>query len=400
MIFGCSLQSRLRALWHDSTLKVDFHILSDAAAPLGISIASSKQPGLCATATVLNVDGSKSPCLQYGALSAIMQRALATAWTAWHQSFFCTALQCRAAAPLPQHAALHALARALDRPCSISKLDDETGFITTCGDDGYLLIAQNDLTDATADFHVRITLRGGCISAIDIDGMPLNLQRARALDDARLRLGLSDGPLPVSSSTAAAIVELITTPLAHKDAAATPNLFSYLAAHVALSLKNCLVSADSHTGEELACQSVMPFVPVTSDVSLFAIDNGMCGLSLQDALCCMSPRVLKIIFNSALAASNFTIVSRDERNERAALFDLCQPWPAFLLKEAVLNQDRSGIIGDAARRASLSCQVLKSKRSVAAVSLLSLRMTPMYLMTVGCLLLMISRTIRMPWTAQ
>jgi hypothetical protein len=346
MMFGCSLQSRLRGLWHDSSFTVDFYIVSDAASPLGISIAGSDTDGFHTEPCVHTVDGSRkvTPCIQEGAMAAIVLRALHQAFASWHTSFFHTAQHCRRAAAATQDEALTILERALDRPCSV---DRKRGCITTRDEDGFLPIAQNDLTEGSADFHVRITLLGGCISAIDIDGMSINAQRARALDDARLRLGLRDGPLPVSSSTAAAIVELITGPLVAKRADATPNLFSYLSAYLALSLKNSLVYANSHTGALLPRPSLMPFVPL-EDVSLFAIDNGMCGLSLQDALCCIPPNVLKLIFQSAVAASNHVVASR---NGSATKFDLCQPWPSFLLKKAVINQYRSGIIEDATSRA-------------------------------------------------
>jgi hypothetical protein len=350
MLFGSSLQSRLRGLWGDSSFLVDFYIVSDADSPFGISIASSNTSGFHTAPSVHTVDGSTrvSPCIQEGAMSVIILRMLHEGFTSWHSSFFHTAQQCKAAQPLPQEQALKIMKQALDRPCSIAQVDRETSYITTRDEDGYLPISENNLTEGSADFHVRFTVHKGCISAIDIAGEQLTPQRERALHDARLRLGLGNGPLPVSESYAADIIELIMGPLVAKNADATPNLFSYLSAHLALSLKNCLAFANSHTGEPLPRPSVMPFVPLTA-VSLYAIDEGLCGLSLQDALCCIPPEILRIVFKSACAASSFDFASRSESSGKK--FELCEPWPTFLLKEIVKNQHRSGIIEDATCRA-------------------------------------------------
>jgi hypothetical protein len=351
MLFGSSLPSRLRGLWDDTSFVVDFYIVSDPDSALGISIASNETDGFHTAPSVHNGDGrgSVSPCIQEGAMSSITLRFLHEALTLWHSSFFHTAGQIRAATPVSQAEALRILEEALDRPCCVSHPKKDTSCITTVEDTGFLCIAQQDLTDGTLDFHVRITLQGGCICAIDIDGQAPTPQRERALNDARLRLGLNSRPLPVSRPFAAAIVELIMTPLVPKDTAATPNLFSYLAAHLALSLKNSIVFANCHTGEVLQRPIAMPFVPITDEVSLFSIDNGMCGLSLQDALCCLPPDVLQLAFKSAGSASSQVSAGRGGSSGKA--LDLCQPWPTFLLKKPERNVFRSGFIEDAARRA-------------------------------------------------
>jgi hypothetical protein len=92
----------------------------------------------------------------------------------------------------------------------------------------------------------------------------------------------------------------------------------------------------------------MPFVPYT-DASLYALDNGMCGLTLQDALCCMQPDVLSMVFKSAAAASKQIVTSRTGSSKS---WDVCEPWPRFLLKEQRCNERRDGIVGDAAHRAN------------------------------------------------
>ena len=348
MLFGSSLQSRLRGLWDDSSFLVDFYIVSDADSPFGISIASKDTSGFHTAPKVYSVDVSDK-CFQEGAMSVIFLRMLHEGFTSWHSSFFHTAQQCKAAQPLPQEQALEIMKKALDRPCSIAQVDHDTSYVTTCDEDGYLPISDNNLTEGSADFHVRFTVRKGCICAIDIDGEQLTPQRERALHAARVRLGLGNEPLRVSESHAADIIELVMAPLVCKNADATPNLFSYLSAHLALNLKNCLVFANSHTGERLPRPSVIPYV-IPEGVSLYAIDNHLCGVTLQDALCCIPPEVLRIIFKSADAACNFVVASQG--NSSGKQFELCEPWPTFLLKEVILNQDRAGIVGEAAQRAA------------------------------------------------
>jgi hypothetical protein len=363
MLFGSSLQSRLRGLWDDTHFIVEFYIVADAESPLGISVASNSTAEFHTAPKTFKVAGSRSVshCFQEGAMSAIVLRALQSGFKAWHTTFFHTAERCRRAQAAPHQEALQILKDALERPCCVSATDASTGVISTCGDD-FLSICDNELNDGSMDYHVRITVRNGCIAAIDFDGHA-NPRHQRFLDAARLRLGLRQAPLPISTSTAAAIVELIMAPLVHRDADATPNLFSYLAAHVALSMKNCLASVNSHTGAELARPSVMPFVPL-SDLSLYAIDNGMCGLPLQDALCSIPPDVLTIVFKSAVAATGKSL----HKSGSSTAFDLCQPWPSFLLKQIVRNEDRSGIVGDAARTTDTDSKGFKSGADVAAKS--------------------------------
>jgi len=363
MLFGSSLQSRLRGLWDDTHFMVEFYIVADGESPLGISVASNSTAEFHTAPKTYKDAGSRSVsnCFQEGAMSAIVLRSLQSGFRAWHTTFFHTAERCRDAQAAPHQEALQILKDALERPCRISATDALTGVITTCGDD-FLSISDNELNDGSMDYHVRITVHSGCITAIDFDGHA-NPRHQRFLDAARLRLGVRQAPLPISRSTAAAIVELIMAPLVHRDADATPNLFSYLAAHVALSMKNCLASVNSHTGAELSRPSVMPFVPL-SDLSLYAIDNGMCGLALQDALCSIPPDVLTIIFKSAVVATDKNL----QKSGSSATFDLCQPWPSFLLKQIVRNEDRTGIIGDATRRADTDSKGLKGGVGVAGTS--------------------------------
>lgn len=352
MIFGSSLQSRLRGFWDDSSFTIEFHIVADIESPLGITIASNRTNGYDTVPVAYTVGGSRriSPCLQEGAISAIMLRMLRAAFSSWHSSYFHTAQECRAAKPVSQKEALQILTKVLDRPCRVEQSDHVTGCIITCTDEGFLPIPDSELNDPSMDYHVRIIVTHGCIAAIDIDGHSLTPERQRALDAARIRLGLHEAPLPVSNAFAATILDLITQPFVPKDPEATPNLFLYVSAYVALSLKNCLVFANSHTGEELLRPNVMPFVPL-NDVSLYAIDNGLCGLSLQDALCCIPHDVMVMIFKSAISASEYRLSAR---GSTSGSYDLCQPWPSFLLNEVILNADRSGIIGDAGRRADTS----------------------------------------------
>jgi hypothetical protein len=363
MLFGSSLQSRLRGLWDDSHFMAEFYIVADAESPLGISVASNSTAEFH-TAPKIYKDassGSVSQCFQEGAMSAIVLRALQSGFKAWYTAFFHTAERCRLAQAAPHAQALQILEQALERPVRVTATDASTCVISTCGDD-FLSISDNQLNDGSMDYHVRITVHSGCITAIDFDGHA-NPRHQRFLDAARLRLGLRQAPLPISRPTAAAIVELIMAPLVHRDADATPNLFSYLAAHVALSMRNCLASVNSHTGDELARPSVMPFVPL-SDLSLYAIDNGMCGLALQDALCCIPPDVITIVFKSAVAATEKSL----HKSGSSATFDLCQPWPSFLLKQIVRNEYRDGIVGDAARRADTDSKGSKGGVDFAAKS--------------------------------
>jgi hypothetical protein len=349
MMFGSSLQSKLRGIWDDSNFTIQFHIVSNRESPLGIAIGANRSFGYDTAPVAFTVAGSRriSPCLQEGAISAIILRMLNAAFSSWHSSHFYTAQECRALTPVSQKEALQILEQVLDRPCRTHSLDATTGYVITCGEEGYLPISDGELNDPSLDYHVRITVHNGCIVAIDIEGAPLNPERERALEAARDRLGLKVRPMPITRHCAATILELIIQPLVPKDVEATPNLFLYIAAHVALSLKNSLAYANSHTGEELPRPNVMPFVP-PNELSLHAIDEGICGLSLQDALCCIPHDVITMVFKSALAASDHQVHGR---GSGASSHDLCQPWPSFLLNEIVLNADRAGIIGDAARRA-------------------------------------------------
>jgi hypothetical protein len=122
------------------------------------------------------------------------------------------------------------------------------------------------------------------------------------------------------------------TPLVPKDTAATPNMFSYLAAHVALSLKNRLVFANCHTGDVLPRPSAMPLIPFNA-FYFFIIDSGICGISLRDALCCIPPDVLQFVFKSAHSASG-----------EVHGLDLCEPWPSFLLKNVTNARNAAGTV--------------------------------------------------------
>ena len=370
MIFGSSLHSRLRGLWDDSNFMAKFCIVSAPDSPLGIGIGSAEHgcPGFSAVPEISFGDGVRtvSSCISQGALQAITQRVMQSALVSWHQTHFYTAQECRAAAPAPQASAILILQNALDRPCRVSKLSADTGYLTTHGDEGFLWISDDDIIDGSGDYHVRITVQHGCISAIDIDGSTLNPVRERALNAARARLGLKAGPLPISDRYAAAIVDLIMSTLVAKDTEATPNMFSYIAAHVALSLKHSLGSFDCKEGLELLRPSVMPFVPYT-DASLYSLDHGMCGLMLQDALCCMQREVISMVFKSAAAASKQIVASR---SGSAKQWDVCEPWPDFLLKKIGLNVFRGGVVDDAAARANADAgrQGLAAKAQSGAVA--------------------------------
>ena len=80
------------------------------------------------------------------------------------------------------------------------------------------------------------------------------------------------------------------------------NIFVHLALHVAMGLKHALHKLDCHSGQPLARPNVMPFVE-SSDIALHALDEGMCGVQLVDALSCLQSSVLDMVFKSALAAS-------------------------------------------------------------------------------------------------
>ena len=86
MLFGSSLQSRLRGLWDDSSFLVDFYIVSDADSSFGISIASSDTSGFHTAPSVHTIDGSSrvSPCIQEGAMSVIIMRMLHEGFKSWH----------------------------------------------------------------------------------------------------------------------------------------------------------------------------------------------------------------------------------------------------------------------------------------------------------------------------
>jgi hypothetical protein len=85
----------------------------------------------------------------------------------------------------------------------------------------------------------------------------------------------------------------------------------------------------------------MPFVE-SSDVALHALDEGLCGVQLMDALCCVQPEVLEVIFKSGLAASQHAECTGATGVKYC--IDVCEPWPNFLIRDTFRVSHRSPII--------------------------------------------------------
>jgi hypothetical protein len=310
-------------------------------------------------------------CLTSAAASGAALMLLDVALASWAEHYFVTPDFVWRDCCSPRHQqkhddALQLLQAALDRPCTITQISDDEGLVTTCDDDGLIGIDSDDL-GATCWMRVQLVVKRGCLVGIQSPaGHACSIDVTRALAAAKARLGLTSDngrQFFINNETAPLIVILLQGVRSRSSAHAPRNLFAHIALHVALGLKHALYKVDCHSGLTLARPNVMPFVD-SSDVALHALDEGMCGLQLVDALCCFHPIVLALVFKSALAASKH-VISTTRVGGGTVSIDVCEPWPNFLMRESVQVSDRSPVINANSDVASNPAAAVKPGASIA-----------------------------------
>jgi hypothetical protein len=293
------------------------------------------------------------------------------ALASWYEHYFVTPDLVWRGDGLPQHQqqnnhALQLLQAALDRPCVITQVSDNEGHVTTCDEDGLIGIDSDDL-GATCWMRVQLLVSRSCLVGLQLPAScPGSIDVMRALAAAKARLGLAsdrERQIPINNESAPLIVMLLQG-ICPRSCSHTPrNLFAHIALHVALGLKHEFHKVDCHSGLLLDRPNVMPFVE-SSDVALHALDEGICGVQLVDALCCIHPIVLALVFKSALAASKH-VISTTRGGGSSVNIDVCEPWPNFLMRESVQVSHRTPVINANSDLASNSAAAIKPGASIA-----------------------------------